>query len=430
MDTYTLSLGVLATTTGTGDVTGIINRTNTFATNTFYTFGNTNQGVIFPVVSGQTLPTSITVRVSIGSNPGWGGIPPANITNRKYEMIHTGGTGNKAIYRVNYLDTELAGGVDETTLAIFSYVLSGNVVTDLGWSNYDATANYISISNIDFATMPGSTLGDFQVSIAPTTASFLTWTGATSTDWNTQTNWNPEGTPSTTTGVLIPDLTSITNKPLLPASGSTQASCKFMLIATGGVLNGGTATSTLTISDGVVGDAWGCETGGTFNAGNSTVIFTVAPADVASISGSTNFYNITVSSGSKLRPGAGSHIGIAGTLDMQGTLGAATNPNIIEYNGTAQTVVNPNGSTPGYSSLILSGSGIKTMPASALSIAADFSMSGTASATAGGAITTAGNFSVGSGTSFTTGAFTDAIGGNFSNSGSFTAAGKIGRAHV
>ncbi|MEI6696386.1 MAG: hypothetical protein WCO13_09975, partial [Bacteroidota bacterium] len=424
MGTYTLSLTTSATTIGTGDVTGIIDRTQTFATNTFYTFGNINQGVIFPVVSGQTLPSSITLRVSIGSNPGWGGTPPSNITNRKYEMIHTGGSGNKAIYRVNYLDTELAGGVDETTLAIFSYVLSGDVVTDLGWSNYDATANYISVSNIDFATMPGTSLGDFQVSIAPTTAEFLTWNGSSSTDWNTPANWTPSGTPTSTIGVLIPDLTSITNKPLLPAFGSTQASCKFILISTGGVLNGGTATSTLTISDGVVGDAWGCEVGGAFNAGNSTVVFATTSGEFASISGSTNFYNLSVSSLSGLRPGAGSHIGIAGVLDMQGTLAAATNLNTIEYNGAAQTVVNPNGSSPGYSSLILSGSGIKTMPASAMNIAGNFSISGTATATAGGAITTTGSFSVGSGTSFTTGAYSHSIAGNFSNSGTFYATGS------
>ena len=98
---------------------------------------------------------------------------------------------------------------------------------------------------------------------------------------------------------------------------------------------------------------------GIFNPGTSTVVFTNA---LATISGTTNFYNITLNSGAGLTLESGSIMRIAGTITNNGTLHAALNPNTIEYNGANQTIINPNGSIPGYYNLILSGSGTKTMP--------------------------------------------------------------------
>jgi hypothetical protein len=116
---------------------------------------------------------------------------------------------------------------------------------------------------------------------------------------------------------------------------------------------------------------------------------------------------------------------IGGTMTNNGIWPAAGLTNAtIEYNGADQTVLNPNGVTPGYDNLILSGSGTKTMPGSALSMSGDFSMSGTTSTTAGAAINTAGSFTVGANTTFITGAYTHTIGGDFSNSGTFTATGS------
>ena len=381
----TLNLGVDATTTGTGDVSGIINRTNAFVPNTFYSFGNVNQGLTFPLVSGQTLPTSVTVRVTIGTAPSWGTAGadnPSNITRRIYEMEHVGGSATKAIFRINYKDNELADGVNESTLSIWSYYVPASSKTDEGWSNYDASSNFISISDVDFATIPSGTLGDFQVAIAPTSSLFKTWNGSSSTNWNTPSNWTPSGVPTISYGVIIPDANTTVYQPTLPAFGSTQAACEYLIIETGGVLNSGSGdNATLTIVDGVVGDAWGCEAGGTFNAGNSTVLFAVPGTDAASISGSTDFYNVTITgaAGSKLRPGADCYIGIAGTLDISaGYLAAATNENAIEFKGNStQVIPNPNGSTPGYHNLILSGSGTKILAAT-LNVVDEFTNNTTA----------------------------------------------------
>ncbi|GAB3544504.1 hypothetical protein [Spirosoma fluminis] len=48
-------------------------------------------------------------------------------------------------------------------------------------------------------------------------AQTITWTGGTSSDWNTPTNWNPNGVPTNSSDVIIPN---VTNDPII---GSTSA---------------------------------------------------------------------------------------------------------------------------------------------------------------------------------------------------------------
>jgi hypothetical protein len=369
-----LNMGANATTTGTGDVSGLIKRTHTMLTNTFYSFGNTNQGFSFPVTAGQTVPSSLTMKVTIGSAPCWGAscvTNPADVTRRYYELAQTGGSATKAILRVNYKDNELASGVNESLLSIWTYTSA--TAADKGWSNYDIIENYISISEVNMSVIT-ATPGDFQVAIAPSSVSYKTWNGNVSTDWNNGSNWTPSGVPTTSYGAIIPDANSTVNQPTLPASGATpQATCKFLVIENNGVLNSGSSDgATITIVDGIVGDSWSVEAGGTFNAGNSTVIFATAGSDVASLSGSTDFYNLTVAADSKLRPAANSYIGILGTLTNSGTFSASTNENTVEFKGTGtQVIPNPNGGAAGYHNLVLSSSGTKTLP-STLNIVDEF----------------------------------------------------------
>jgi hypothetical protein len=42
--------------------------------------------------------------------------------------------------------------------------------------------------------------------------------------------------------------------------------------------------------------------------------------------------------------------------------------NTFNYNGTDQNVINPNGTIAGYYNLSISGSGIKTMPSTSMSV--------------------------------------------------------------
>jgi uncharacterized repeat protein (TIGR01451 family) len=112
------------------------------------------------------------------------------------------------------------------------------------------------------------------------------------------------------------------------------------------------------------------------------------------------------------------------TLKIGGTNSFPTNyathslgtTSTVEYNGTTQTVT-----AESYGHLTLSGSATKTMPASAMTISGNFTMAGTASATAAQTLTVNGDFSLGSSTTFGAASFSHVVKGNFSNSGTFTA---------
>ena len=115
-----------------------------------------------------------------------------------------------------------------------------------------------------------------------------------------------------------------------------------------------------------------------------------------------------------------------GTLNLGGTsaittLTASAIGNTVNYTGAAQTVKVPSGAPATYYNLTLSGSGIKTMPATAMTVAGNFSLSGTATATAAAALTVGSNFTIGAGTTFNAGAFNHIVSGNWSSAGTFNA---------
>jgi hypothetical protein len=376
MSTYTLNLGSNATTIGTGDVTGIITRTS-FVVNTTYTYGNANQYVLFPEVAGQTLPTSFSLRVTLLSTaPDW----VTDATKRLYEIAQTGGASTKATFRANYLDSELASGVNESTLSYWQnvYPFDPEDILERGWSDYNIEENWITFSDANFGLIP-SAMGYFKITIAPTQVEYRTWDGSESTTtWNTADNWTPYGVPISSQGIIIPDVSSSNSvSPDLP----TNATGEYLIIQDGGILNTVT-NAAITLSGN--GNVWSMESGGVFNAGNSTVTFDGnISSGVVRVAGETDFYDLTVSASTTLRPGVNSYIGIGGTLTNNGILDAATNHNTIEYKKDASfTIPNPNGTNPGYHTLIISGSGTKTLP-TPLVIWHDFTNNGTVAAGTG-----------------------------------------------
>lgn len=151
--------------------------------------------------------------------------------------------------------------------------------------------------------------------------------------------------------------------------------------------------------------------------------------------GNTSTGLLTVPSGMSITLASGANFQLLGssTLNLQGGAGMVTVSgggtktfnttapcSTVNYSGTAQTVSNES-----YGSLALSGSGVKTMPASAMTVACDFTMSGTASATAGAAVTVGGNFNIGNGTTFNTGSFAHPISGDFVINGTLSGTGPI-----
>lgn len=410
MSTYTLTMGGSATTVGAGDVIGIVKRTTIIA-NTPYTFGNQYTIINFENIG--TLPSDISVKTTIGSAPTW----KAGAVKRIYEEARTGGSGSYATINFHYLDSELNGNTENILTKWAS--LSPFVTTgEDGRSNYDTTNNWVGVTGFDVSFIPTS-FGLREVTLADTAISSVTWNGSVSTSWSNSANWSPNGVPSDLADVIIPDASTTPNDPILnPALAIGR-----LTIQSGGILNTDAGYApTVTVSGG--SGAWS-NNGGTFNAGTgatgSTIVFTNASA---SVSGTTNFYNLTINSGANLGVGSNAVMRIGGTIINNGIWDVGSGSyNIIEYNGAAQTVLEPNGTGNRYNHLILSGTGAKTMPVTTLAIIDDFTMSGTATATAGAVINIGGNFTVGPTNTFTMGAYSDSIGGSLTNNGTFTATG-------
>ena len=409
MSTYTLNMGASATTTGTGDVTGIVTRTS-FSINTPYTFGNQFTTINFG--SGYTLPSSMSFKIVLTSaEPAW--MTTTVGIWRYYDIIQTGGNSlTNVTLNLHYLVSEL-NGATATDMDLFDYHVATTTVADHGKSNENTTSEYwVGLANLGLTYVaPGGTFDSQYWTLGTSIAGGdCIWTGANnSTTWTEPTNWTGSVVPTSSSHVTIPNTVW---DPTLPSSTSIGS----MSIQLGGEVNGTTGTPVLTITGN--SNAW--DNMGTFNAGSSTVIFTGASATMAD---PTNFYNIQVADGASLFLGTNNIMRIAGALTLTGTgtLNAAGNHNTVEYNGTAQTVVNPNGSTTGYHNLILSGSGAKTMPGTAMTIYGDIVMGGSATATAGNGLTIVGNVTLGSGTTLNASTFTHSVGGNWTNnSATFT----------
>lgn len=403
LTSYILDLGPLAYVSGDGDATGIVRR-KSIERNVTYAFGNRNATIAFNNVG--TIPTEMSVRISIGTAPAW---RPGAI-QRVYEIIQTGANpydATQATIYSAYLDSELNGN-DEERLVNWSYRNPPGMLLEHGRSDHNATQNWLELTNINMAFFP-STFGTLYITMDESEIENLTWNGSVSSSWTTVDNWTPNGAPSSFVNVTIPDASTTPNDPYL----NYVSEVKTLTIEEGGILNS-TNGSVFNIYGGE--GAW--NNYGTFNPGNTTVIFNHPEATIA---GETNFRSLTIVEGATLTPQAGNIMRIGVTLTNNGTIHAAAYDNTIEYNGTGQSVILPNGTTPGYHSLVLSGSGTKILSSAAFNIYGDFSLAGSAQATAQNSLTIGGSLAVGETASFTTGAFSHSIGGDFINDGSFTA---------
>ena len=401
-DPQVLTMGASATTSGSGEVTGIVSRT-TLVGNTSYSFGSQYTTIRFNNTG--TLPTAVSVKITIGSSPT--GMP--NAVTRYYEVVRTGaGTGSTASIHFHYLDTELNGSTDHD-LVMWDANAPFSSWAEIGRSSYDLTNNWIGTALYNATNFPTS-FGAKMYTLGATANVSLEWNGSVSSVWTDPNNWTPAVIPSDISNVVIPDASTTPNDPTLDAAVSVGT----MTMQNGGILNA-SASTVLTVTGGV--GAWS-DHGGTFNAGTSTVIFTNASA---TSSGSTDFYNVTIDAGASLHLSNGAFMHIGGTITNNGTFYASSSgSNTVEYQGADQTVLNVS-----YDNLILAGSGTKTMPAADMNFNGSLAISGTASVSAGGAITTTGSLTVGSGASYSTGSYAHTIGGNLTNDGTFTAVSSL-----
>ena len=127
----------------------------------------------------------------------------------------------------------------------------------------------------------------------------------------------------------------------------------------------------------VYGDTNAWVNNGTFIPGTANVIFAHGiDIDPVTIVGTTNFYDLTVNDKTLIQPATGSIVRIENVINnLTGSiLDFTTNDNTIDYNGTDQTVINPNGGSTGYYNLSLSGNGIKTLPPTSFQIIGDLTL--------------------------------------------------------
>ena len=116
-----------------------------------------------------------------------------------------------------------------------------------------------TFSGWDFATTPIWVLNSGYNGGFPFFAWMAnTWTGSTSTDWNTAANWNLGITPSSSSNVIIPQ---VSNLPLINAATNASVASVTVMNAASLTLNGGT----LTTSNGITVSPGGALIGGSDN---------------------------------------------------------------------------------------------------------------------------------------------------------------------
>jgi hypothetical protein len=388
-------MGESATTTGPGDVTGIVKREHTFSNGTEYSFGNQFTTFNFLGISGSTKPTWLSCKIEIGAAPSWRSVA----VKRFYSFAQSGGD-DRVITKLHYLDSELNTGETDESKLIFWGAYPGPTYENSvprGKSGFNETNNWLTLSGMAINMLATGTLDFRQWGLSYTNVDKIIWTGTgTSTysgDWSLPGNWIG-GVPSATDDVLIPGT--------LPV-GSAGYPYRNLLsdiwpstIKTLEIEAGATVTATdydITVS----GDANAWVNNGTFIPGTGTVIFNNGnTSNAATIAGVTNFYNIMVSDNTKIQATPNNILRIGGLLSI-GTgsiLDFSSTGNTVDYSGNdIQSIFNPNGDIPGYYHLTLSSIGTITLPAT-LNVLGDFTIDSP--------VKTSGNTTVMSGTALQT----------------------------
>jgi len=326
--------------------------------------------------AGFTAPYSYTggngATGTAGSFGGGGGSSAGNADNGNPA---SGVTGGAAPAGGGAGANGFSGGGNEGT---------GNAATQVSGGGGGAVTD----DNSDYSGGAGA---DGQVIISWTSCTPGTWTGVTSADWHTASNWCG-GVPTSTTDVIIPSAPA--NQPVIGAA----AVCRDMNINPGASLTI-TGTNTLTISGN-----W--THSGSFTANSSTVNYNGAAQTVAAVA----YHNLTLSgSGTKTITGLSS---VTGNFTMSG-----------DNTTTAATTVTL---TIGGNMTVDAGNSLTLLNANpALSVTGNTSISGTVTSP-GAAKTFHGDFTVNTGGIWTEGASpVYTFNGNFTNSGSFTASNGI-----
>jgi len=177
----------------------------------------------------------------------------------KHYAISLPGTTRLTINYNNYYAPNIGGilgylGGDQTSLADWKVATSqdnNSLNTDPQFANAGGTdaSDYIPAATLTGQSITGFTTDYFGNTrstneMGALLKSYVVWTGATDTDWATNTNWKNNNAPVTTSNVIIP---AVTNDPVIASTGNTINS---LIVEVNGKLTV-TNTGTLTVSNNV-----------------------------------------------------------------------------------------------------------------------------------------------------------------------------------
>ena len=335
--------GTFTLTSNQGIGTAVANFTNTGTVNlngTVYINGLTNNagGIVNFINAAQTIGTInnatstsvLNISALISSASAINTLTATAAGN----TVNYSGAGAQTIKNTAYSNLTLSGNNTETfvgnTTIANNFSISSGVQAALG-TGLTHTAGALYLNGVKQAT---STWGGTGSSAANINTTYFTastgiistmkyWTGATSTDWNTATNWSDGILPTAIDDAIIPN---VTNKPII--SGS--AVCNNLTVNTGSSLTIN-ASNTLTISGNFVNN-------GTFTPNTGTVNYNGTNQTVVGV----NYYNLTLSgSGTKtLQTGTttiGGNLTLSGTATATTVVGLAISGNLLVHDGTTFT---------------------------------------------------------------------------------------------
>ncbi len=215
----------------------------------------------------------------------------------------------------------------------------------------------------------------------------ITWTGTTSTDWDTPSNWNLGFVPGPADTAVIPN---VSNQPVL----ATNVTIANLTINTGATvsLNGKNLTITSTLSNDGTVQLFGSEAViiGTVDSDSGTFVFTgdgdATPGNftIPDFGTTTDYFNVVINDTHAVKDTflTNANLNLAGTLHVtSGTLDISTNGNTLTTAGTLTvdggTLTATNGNIDANGSVVIS-SGTLTAPGSGKSftIAGNFTHSG------------------------------------------------------
>lgn len=396
------TITITNTRNGNGIILGTITRNHSFNSLTGYAFEGPNNLVTFTVA---VAINSVTMSV-VASPPS--DFPLNGSIKRTYTISVPSGTYVTAAIRLHYDDSELNGNTES------SMVLWRN--TGSGWSSSgktgsEATANYVEQALLLDITGRW-TMSDSQ--------SIVQWTGATSNDWNTASNWSPASVPNATNIVNI-GVATFTNQPTI----TTAAVAKNINLGSAKAVTLNLAAGGSLTTSGIKG-MWTADAVHTINTGTQNL--TVNGDMILSEGTANRAINLNIGSGTVAITGALTQNGNASII-FSGAANLNIGGNFTYTNGTftsASGTVTYNGSSiqnvgaVTYNNLTINkpASGATAIVSSALTV------NGNLSITAGefdsdAANTIIGNVSIASGAVYQNNS-TVTVGGNWSNSGSFT----------